>query len=116
MREKTRWGILGPGTISRKFATALKVIPEAEMTAVGSRDLQRANAFADTFNIPHRHGNYTDLAHNPEVDVIYVATPHPFHKECAMLCLEAGKAVLCEKPLTVKRGTGYGDDRMRPSA
>ena len=56
---------------------------------------------ADTFRIPHRHGNYTDLAHNPEVDVIYVATPHPFHKECAMLCLEAGKAVLCEKPLTV---------------
>lgn len=101
MQEKTRWGILGPGTISRKFTTGLKAIPDAEITAVGSRDLQRANAFADTFCIPHRHGNYTDLAHNPEVDVIYVATPHPFHKECAMLCLEAGKAVLCEKPLTV---------------
>lgn len=101
MRKKIRWGILGPGTISQKFATGLKAISEAEITAVGSRDLQRANAFADTFNIPHRHGNYIDLAHNPEVDVIYVATPHPFHKECAMLCLEAGKAVLCEKPLTV---------------
>lgn len=80
MREKTRWGILGPGTISRKFATGLKTIPEAEITAVGSRDLQRANAFADTFNIPHRHGNYTDLAHNPEVDIIYVATHTPFTK------------------------------------
>lgn len=101
MQEKTRWGILGPGTISQKLATALKVIPDAEITAVGSRNLQRANAFADKFRIPHRHGNYTDLAHNPDVDVIYVATPHPFHKECAMLCLEAGKAVLCEKPLTV---------------
>ena len=101
MQEKIRWGILGPGTISRKFATGLKAIPDAEIIAVGSRALQRANTFADTFNIPHRHGNYTDLAHNPEVDVIYVATPHPFHKECAMLCLEAGKAVLCEKPLTV---------------
>ena len=101
MGKKVRWGILGPGTISQKFATGLKAIPDTEITAVGSRALQRANTFADTFNIPHRHGNYTDLAHNPEVDVIYVATPHPFHKECAMLCLKAGKAVLCEKPLTV---------------
>ena len=101
MQEKIRWGILGPGTISQKFATGLKAIPDAEITAVGSRNLQRANAFADTFRIPHRHGNYADLAHDPEVDVIYVATPHPFHKECAILCLEAGKAVLCEKPLTV---------------
>ncbi len=101
MQKKTRWGILGPGTISQKFATGLKAVSDAEITAVGSRDLQRANAFADTFSIPHRHGNYTDLAHNPDVDVIYVATPHPFHKEGAMLCLEAGKAVLCEKPLTV---------------
>jgi predicted dehydrogenase len=101
MQEKTRWGILGPGTISQKLATALKAIPDAEITAVGSRDIQRATAFADTFRIPHRHGNYTDLAHNPDVDVIYVATPHPFHKECAIVCLEAGKAVLCEKPLTV---------------
>ena len=101
MQEKIRWGILGPGTISQKFATGLKAIPDAEITAVGSRDLQRANTFADTFRIPHRHAHYTDLAHNSEIDVIYVATPHPFHKECAILCLEAGKAVLCEKPLTV---------------
>ncbi|MCE2412618.1 Gfo/Idh/MocA family oxidoreductase [Candidatus Poribacteria bacterium] len=101
MQGKTRWGILGPGTISQKLATALKAIPDTEITAVGSRDLQRANAFGNKFRIPHRHGNYADLAHNPEVDVIYVATPHPFHKECAMFCLEAGKAVLCEKPLTV---------------
>lgn len=101
MQEKIRWGILGPGAISEKFATGLKAVPDAEITAVGSRARHRAEAFADRFHIPHRHGNYTDLAHNPEVDVIYVATPHPFHKECAILCLEAGKAVLCEKPLTV---------------
>ena len=101
MEKKIRWGILGPGTIAQKFATGLKAIPDAEITAVGSRVLQRANTFADAFNVPHRHSNYVDLAHNPEVDVIYVATPHPFHKECAILCLEAGKAVLCEKPLTV---------------
>ena len=101
MSEKIRWGILGPGGIAHKFAEALKSIPDAEIIAVGSRDLQRANTFADTFDIPHRHGSYVELTNNPEIDVVYVATPHPFHKACAMLCLEAGKAVLCEKPLTV---------------
>ena len=101
MPEKIRWGILGPGGIAHKFATGLKAVPDAEIIAVGSRDLQRADAFADTFNVPHRHGSYVELANNPEVDVVYVATPHPFHKACAMLCLEAGKAVLCEKPFTV---------------
>ncbi len=101
MPKKIRWGILGPGGIAHKFATGLKAVPDAEISAVGSRDLQRANTFADTFDIPQRHGSYIELVNDPEVDVIYVATPHPFHKECAMLCLEAGKAVLCEKPLTV---------------
>ena len=101
MARKLRWGILGPGDIAKKFATGLKAVPDAELIAVGSRALERANTFADAFNIPHRHGNYGDLADNPDVDVIYVATPHPFHNECAILCLEAGKAVLCEKPLTV---------------
>lgn len=101
MSGKIRWGILGPGGIAHKFADALKAIPDAEIIAVGSRDLQRANAFADTFDVPHRHGSYVELANDLEVDAVYVATPHPFHKACAMLCLEAGKAVLCEKPLTV---------------
>ena len=101
MPKKVRWGILGPGGIAHKFADALKAIPDAEIVAVGSRDLQRANTFADTFDVPHRHGNYVELANNCEVDVVYVATPHPFHKACAMLCLAAGKAVLCEKPFTV---------------
>ena len=101
MERKIRWGILGPGTIARKFANGLTAVPDAELTAVGSRSLERANTFASAFNIPHRHGNYRDLVNNPDVDVIYVATPHPFHKECAILCLEAEKAVLCEKPITV---------------
>ncbi len=101
MPEKMRWSILGPGGIAHKFADALKAISDAEIIAIGSRDLQRANTFADTFDVPHRHGSYVELANNPEVDVIYIATPHPFHKACAMLCLEAGKSVLCEKPITV---------------
>ena len=101
MSGKIRWGILGPGGIAHKFAEALKAIPDAEIIAVGSRDRQRADAFADMFDVPHRHSSYVELANNPEVDVVYVATPHPFHKACAILCLEAGKAVLCEKPFTV---------------
>ncbi|MCG9130393.1 Gfo/Idh/MocA family oxidoreductase [Candidatus Poribacteria bacterium] len=101
MSEKIKWGILGPGGIAHKFADALKAIPDAEIVAVGSRNLQRADAFANAFDIPHRHGNYAELAANSEVDVVYVATPHPFHKACAILCLEAGKSVLCEKPFTV---------------
>ncbi len=101
MDGRIRWGILGPGAISQRFATALKAVPDADLIAVGSRNRQRANAFADTFDIPHRHANYTDLTQDPDVDVIYVATPHPFHEECAIRCLDAGKAVLCEKPLTV---------------
>lgn len=101
MSENIRWGILGPGGIAHKFADALKAISNAEIIAIGSRYLQRANTFADTFDVPHRHGSYVELANNPEVDVIYIATPHPFHKACAMLCLEAGKSVLCEKPITV---------------
>ena len=101
MPKKIRWGILGPGGIAHKFADALQAIPDAEIVAVGSRDLQRANTFADTFDVPRRHGNYVELANNCEVDVVYVATPHPFHKACAMLCLAAEKAVLCEKPFTV---------------
>lgn len=101
MLAKMRWGILGPGSIAHKFAIGLKAIPDAEIVAVGSRDLQRADTFADAFDIPYRHGNYVELAANSEVDVVYVATPHPFHKACTILCLEAGKSVLCEKPFTV---------------
>jgi predicted dehydrogenase len=84
MARKIRWGILGPGTIAEKFAAGLKAVPDAELTAVGSRSLERVNIFAKAFNIPHRHGNYEDLADNSDVDAIYVATPHPFHKECAI--------------------------------
>ena len=70
MDGRIRWGILGPGAIPQRFATALKAVPDADLIAVGSRNRQRANAFADTFDIPHRHANYTDLTQDPDVDVI----------------------------------------------
>ncbi len=101
MAEKTRWGIIGTGWIAKEFATGLTVLPEAELVAVGSRTAESATQFADMFGVPHRHASYDALANDPDVDVVYVATPHTLHKENSLLCLQAGKAVLCEKPFTI---------------
>jgi len=101
MTEPIRWGILGTGSIAHTFATGLSLIPDAELAAVGSRSAETAAAFADEFDIPRRHASYEDLAADREIDVIHVSTPHPMHKANSILCLEAGKPVLCEKPFTV---------------
>jgi predicted dehydrogenase len=99
-----RWGILGTGAIARQFVEGLGELPEAEVLAVGSRSEASAEKFAEDRDIPRRYGTYEDLAADPDVDVVYVATPHPFHAGNAELCLGAGKAVLCEKPFTVNAG------------
>jgi predicted dehydrogenase len=99
--DSIRWGILGTGGIAARFADGLKALPDAELIAVGSRAKRTADAFADRFDIAHRHASYDALAHDDAVDAIYVATPHPFHREHSILCLRAGKAVLCEKPFTI---------------
>ena len=99
--RKVRWGILGTGAIARQFVEGLNSLPEAEVLAVGSRSEASAAEFADEREIPRRYASYDDLAADPDVDVVYVATPHPFHADNAELCLEAGRAVLCEKPFTV---------------
>lgn len=99
--DRIRWGILGTGTIARKFAAGLAFLPEAELAAVGSRRQATADRFGDEFNVPRRHASYEALANDPEVDVVYVATPHTSHKADSLLCLNAGKSVLCEKPFTV---------------
>ena len=101
MSDKLRWGILGPGSIARKFAEGLKAAPGAALVAVGSRSRERADKFGDQFHVPRRHAGYQALADDPDVDAIYVATPHSGHRDCSILCLEAGKAVLCEKPFTI---------------
>ncbi len=101
MTDKIRWGILGTGGIAVKFATGLQALPDAELAAVGSRAQQSADAFADRFGFTRRHASYAALAADPDVDAIYIATPHPMHAGNMLLCLNAGKAVLCEKPLTI---------------
>lgn len=101
MADKIRWGILGTGVIAHKFATGLKAAPGAELAAVGSRTLAAADQFGDTFGVARRHASYEALAHDPGVDVIYVSTPHSLHKGNTLLCLNAGKPVLCEKPFAI---------------
>ena len=101
MDRKIRWGILGTGNIAAKFAKGLQALDDAEITAVGSRADNTAEKFGRKFSIPNRHDSYQKLANDPDVDVVYVATPHPPHMENTILCLNAGKAVLCEKPFAV---------------
>jgi len=101
MAEKIRWGILGTGGIASKFADGLSVLTDAELAAVGSRTQEGADRFGEQYQIPRRHASYEALATDPDVDVIYIATPHTFHNENTRLCLEAGKAVLCEKPFAI---------------
>lgn len=98
MHTKFRWGILAPGAIAHKFAESVKAIPDAELAAVGSRSLERAKAFSARHGIPRAYGSYAELAKAPDVDAIYVATTNPQHAEATLLCLEQGRAVLCEKP------------------
>ena len=101
MAETVRWGILGTGNIARQFAGGLAELPDAQLVGVGSRSLTTAQAFATAFGAAHIHGSYEALAEDPDIDVVYIATPHTLHAENSLLCLEAGKAVLCEKPFTL---------------
>ena len=99
-----RWGILGSGWIARKMAEALQVLPDAELIAIGSRSRDKAEAFGRENDVPLRFDRYEDLVASPEVDVVYIATPHSSHAHDTMLALQAGKPVLCEKALTVNAG------------
>jgi len=96
-----RWGILGAGRIARKFASDLKLAENCELVAIGSRSRQSADEFDKEFPVQYCHYSYEELAQNPEVDVIYVATPHNLHYENTLLCLQHNKAVLCEKPFAM---------------
>jgi predicted dehydrogenase len=101
MVKPVRWGILGTGWIANEFAQGLAQLSDAELVAVGSRTAGSAQRFGEPYNVPHRHGSYQALVEDADVDVIYVATPNPLHKKHSLLCLESGKAVLCEKPFAL---------------
>jgi predicted dehydrogenase len=94
-----RWGIMGPGWIAERFTESLQAHTGQVIGAVGSRSLNRSKAFADTFNVPAAYGSYEELAAAPDIDIVYVCTPHTGHHAAALLAIEAGKHVLVEKPL-----------------
>lgn len=95
-----RWGIVGPGRIAAHVAADFPLVPDAELVAVASRSRQRAAAFASEHSIARAHGSYRDIVADPEVDVLYIATPHPQHHAIALAALRAGKAVLVERAFT----------------
>jgi predicted dehydrogenase len=96
-----RWGILGCGRIAGKFASDLLHVEDAQLVAVASRDQQKSAAFAAQYPAKNIHGSYEDLVNDPEVDIIYIATPHSHHFEHTMLCLSHNKNVLCEKAFAI---------------
>ena len=96
-----RWGVIGTGWIAERFAGSLARNTRQRVVAVGSRSVASAKDFADRVAIGRAHGSYADLVADPEVDVVYVATPHNLHHPHALLALDAGKHVLVEKPLAL---------------
>ena len=99
--ERTiKWAILGAGRIAHKFAQDFKQVKNASIVAVASRSRERAQSFASEYQIPNLL-SYEELYRSTEIDVVYIATPHNFHYEQTLSCLQNKKAVLCEKPVTL---------------
>jgi predicted dehydrogenase len=101
MADALRWGVIGTGWIAGSFADDLRLTDSGRIVAVGSRTRESADRFADRFDIPSRHASYEALVADPDVDAVYVATPHPMHHANTLLALDAGKPVLVEKAFTM---------------
>jgi predicted dehydrogenase len=99
--ETIHWGLAATGRIAARFVEGVQLVDDGIVVAVGSRALDRADGFADRFGIAHRHGSLDELAADPDVDVVYVASPHSRHEADTVRFLEAGKHVLCEKPIAL---------------
>lgn len=95
------WGIVAPGRIANKFAQDIAQVPNAKLLAISSRELTRAQEFAATYSIPHAYGSYEEMLGCPGLDAVYIASPHTLHHEHTLLFLNAGIAVLCEKPFAM---------------
>lgn len=101
MSHIIKWGIIAPGHIAQRFAQHLSSLPNAKIIAVGSRNLERAQQFAKAHNVERAYGSYFELVNDPDIDIVYVASPHSAHYENCRMALECGKSVLCEKSFTV---------------
>lgn len=96
-----RWGIIGLGKIANKFAQDIQTVEHCELYAVASRHQEKANSFAKQYNATKAYGDYESLAADPNIDAVYIATPHISHQDYSVMCLNQKKAVLCEKPLAM---------------
>ena len=101
MFKKYNWAILGCGKIARKFTNDLKLLPNANLYATASRSLKNAESFANEFGYNKAFGSYQEMVEDDNVDIVYIATPHSFHLEHTLLCLNHKKAVLCEKAFAI---------------
>ena len=101
MSKKYNWAILGCGKIARKFSNDLKLLPNANLYATASRSLKNAIDFANEFGYEKSYGSYQEMVEDDNVDIVYIATPHSFHLEHTLLCLNHKKAVLCEKAFAI---------------
>ena len=99
--QPIRWGIIGTGFIAGEFARGLESVPQAQLLGVASRQASNAEAFSKVFDIPRFYSSSEELVNDPDIDVVYIGTPNYTHKDLSILCLEAGKPVLCEKPFAV---------------
>lgn len=96
-----KFGIVGAGAIAEKFAQDIKLTNNSECVAVASRNLEKAKTFQEKYSIEFAYGSYQEMAEDNAIDAVYIATPHNFHKEQSIMFMDAGKAVICEKPIAV---------------
>lgn len=101
--KKYNWAILGCGHIAKKFVNDLKLLPNANLYAAASRDLQKANEYKNEYGFEVAYGSYLEMVKDPKVDAVYIATPHAYHHDHAILCLNHKKAVLCEKAFAINK-------------
>ncbi|MBI5835316.1 MAG: Gfo/Idh/MocA family oxidoreductase [Armatimonadetes bacterium] len=112
MPEIVRWGIIGCGNIARKFAGCLSAVPGAELAAVASRELAKAESFAKDTGAARAIEGYEALVNDAGIDAVYVATPHPMHESAVRLAIAAGRPTLCEKPFAVNRASAEATIRL----
>ncbi len=103
MKRTYNWGIIGLGKIANKFAHDLQLAKDASLYAVASRSIEKATEFGQKYNAKQCYGSYDELLNDPNIEVVYIATPHAYHCELAIAAMERGKAVLCEKPIGVNK-------------
>ncbi len=103
MEKLIHWGVIGPGNIAQRFGAALAASPNGVLRGVAGRNPERTRRFAATFDASCCYADAGELVRDPQIDAVYIALPHPFHFDVARMALEHGKAVLCEKPITLNR-------------